>query len=294
MLHEPSYSPTYSYSRLAIAVALATGRRAVEVLYTGQFTKLDAHLLAFTGQAKKRAGTDQNITLRIPILAEADLILKAVHSIRHTPELAKLRERIHNANTEREARSEVNKVASVTLNATIKRLFGDAFTFKDTRAIYARLVYTQYFRTPPWEHIDEDEFFRLILGHQDYETIKSYKCIQLDANGVDFSPSTQQIAIVPELIEALRDFDISPAGRGAIGIHTFVRFILAVAPGTPITQTLLNRRAGEVIERLSTQQIEIPEALRTIKSFGRPAVQKYLSFAKTVIDPYNAACLSAD
>jgi hypothetical protein len=294
LLHEPSYSPSYSYSRLAIAVALATGRRAVEVLYTGQFTKLDTHLLAFTGQAKKRAGTDQNITLRIPVLAEADLILKAVHSIRHTPELAKLRERTQSANTERDARLEVNKVASVTLNATIKRLLGEAFTFKDTRAIYARMVYTHYFRTPPWEHIDEDEFFRLILGHQDYETIKSYKCIQLDANGVDFSPATQQIAIVPELIEALRDFDISPAGRGAIGIHRFVKFILAVAPGTPITQTLLNRRAGEVLERLQTQQIDIPEPLRSLKTFGRPAVQKYLNFAKTVIDPYNAACLSAD
>jgi hypothetical protein len=294
LLNEPSYSPQYTYSRLAIAVALATGRRAVEVLYTGQFTKLDTHLLAFTGQAKKRAGTDQNITLHIPVLAEADLILKAVKAIRHTPELAKLRERTQTAKNEREARSEVNKVAAVSLNGTIKRLLGEAFTFKDTRAIYARMIYTQYFRTPPWEHIDEDEFFRLILGHKDYETIKSYKCIQLDPNGVDFSPTTQQIDIVPELIEALHNFDTIPAGRGASGIHEFVKFILKVAPGTPITQTLLNRRAGEVLERIKTQQIDIPEGLRTIKTFGRPAVQKYLTFAKSVVDPYNAACLSAD
>ncbi len=294
LLTEPNYSPHYSYSRIAIAVALATGRRAVEVLYTGQFAKLDTHLMAFTGQAKKRVGTDKRETLQIPVLADADLILKAVQALRNTPELARLRERTQTANNEREARSEVNKVAAVTLNGTIKRLLGEAFTFKDTRAIYARMVHAQYFRTKPWEMVDEDEFFRLILGHKDYETIKSYKCIQLDPQGVDFSPATQAITIVPELIENLRNLDVSPAGRGAVGIHEFVKFMLEVAPGTPITQTLLNRRAGEVLERLKTQQIAIPERFRTIKTFGRPASQKYLTFAKNVIDPYNAACLSAD
>ncbi|WML90789.1 protelomerase family protein [Thiothrix lacustris] len=280
------------YSHLAIGLALATGRRAVEVLYTGAFETTDNNaLLLFTGQAKKRPGMAQTEKMLIPILADADIILAGLAQLRASPEMVSLHKRAKAQPTEREGRAEINRTAA-NLNSAIKRMFGDNFTFKDTRAIYSRMVCDRFFRTGIWKDVDEDEFFRQILGHDDYDTIKSYKRIQLDKDGINLSTFANQVDMADDLVDAIQNLDLSKQGRGMNSIHQFVCFIVENAPGTPITQTLLNKKAGELLQRLKSQNIAIPEHLASVKAFGRPTVQKYLDFSDAVIAPYNTACVT--
>lgn len=292
LLTEATKGDGYSYSRLAIGVALATGRRAVEVLYTGKFSKVDDHTLQFVGQAKKRPGTDQKEKMTIPTLLDADMVLEGISRMRSTPELIELRKRVKEKPTEREGRNEVNRISASTLNKTIKRVFGEPFSFKDTRAIYARMAHDRFFRTGTWVDMDEDEFFRNVLGHDDYETIKAYRCIQLDKHGLDLSPATNEVDVADSLVEAICKLDVEQEKSGIKGVHAFVKFAVTYAPGTPITQTLLNKRAGDLLQRLREQDVEIPTDVAGTKAFSRPLVQKYLEMAAIVISPYNAACES--
>ncbi len=179
----------FDYARLAIGIALATGRRAVEVLYTGDFQPLDDFTVYFTGQAKKRAGTegDTPLTLIIPTLIPAEWVISSMLRLHTLPFIRNMHERLAEQPNERLSRNMVNKITTATLNNRVKQIMGEDFTFKDSRAIYARMAYARFFNTHLWQHIDEDEFFRRLLGHQDYETIKAYRCIQLDETGIDFS-----------------------------------------------------------------------------------------------------------
>ena len=64
---------------LSIAVALATGRRAIEVMVQGSFNRKGKNLLEFAGQAKDRGRTG---SYEIPCLVDADLITDAMKRIR--------------------------------------------------------------------------------------------------------------------------------------------------------------------------------------------------------------------
>ncbi|MEN9501714.1 MAG: Vibrio virus [Pseudomonadota bacterium] len=286
----------FDYARLAIGIALATGRRAVEVIYTGQFQLIDEHTLYFTGQAKKRAGTegDTPTKLTIPTLVPAPLVVASMQQLRALEPMLDLQARMAQEPNERLSRALVNKVTSINLNVKIKQLMGETFTFKDTRAMYARMAYAQFFNTHYWQNIDEDEFFRRLLGHQDYETVKAYRCIQLDSAGLDFSPTIITRHVDETLLTAFKTLDVSGAGRGVQKLHQFVCFVVENAPGTQFNQTMLNKKAGQVLQFMQLQNIVIPEHFQGIQQFSRPVTQRYLQLAHDLLETYHRTCTDTD
>ncbi|WP_343794977.1 protelomerase family protein, partial [Sphingomonas trueperi] len=68
-LVDGEYRPYYSH--LALGLALATGRRSIEVLKTGRVKKVGRYQVEFSGQAKKRGGVDYSQAYHIYTLVDA-------------------------------------------------------------------------------------------------------------------------------------------------------------------------------------------------------------------------------
>ena len=286
----------FDYARLAIGIALATGRRTVEVIYTGAFAWFDENTVIFTGQAKKRAGTEEDGETRliIPTLVPATLVIASMEQLRQLATMQDLQERLAQQPNERLSRDLVNKVTAMNLNLKIKKLMGDSFTFKDTRAIYARMAYQRFFNTHLWQHIDEDEFFRRLLGHQDYETIKAYRCIQLDEAGLDFSTAINVKPIPAALIQAFHTVEVEAQSRGVKKLHLFICFVLDHAPGTQFTQSFLVRKAGDILKHLAGQGVTIPDALNGTQGFSFAIIKRYFALIQPLLSEYQQYCIGSD
>ncbi|WP_329502364.1 protelomerase family protein [Pseudomonas aeruginosa] len=163
--------PFFSY--LALGLALATGRREVEILKLAKFEKVGEFELEFSGQAKRRGGVDYGDSYRIYTLLQADVVLEAFAKLRAMPEVLELQ---HLDNTE------VNRRVAKTLNTQAKRVFGNQErVFKDSRAIWARVVFELHFtRDARWAKVNETVFWREMLGHEDMDTQESYKAFKID------------------------------------------------------------------------------------------------------------------
>jgi len=65
-------------NHMSLALALATGRRAWEVLVLGRFKKVGEFELEFSGQAKKRGGVDYGASYRIYTLIAYENVLASI------------------------------------------------------------------------------------------------------------------------------------------------------------------------------------------------------------------------
>jgi hypothetical protein len=186
-----------SYTSVAWAIALLTGRRSVEILYHAEFKKLDNETVMFSGQAKKREGTVAK-PYAIPVLADADVVIGALKRLRDMPNV-----KVYNSGTgtfkgkevaystlgKRELNEAINQNTTGVLNAKAKQLMKDkAEVFKNTRGIYARHC-SDTFRVEgnPWDGYNEDEFLKAILGHASTKEIKHYRQVELkNEEGADW------------------------------------------------------------------------------------------------------------
>jgi hypothetical protein len=95
----------------------------------------------------------------------------------------------------------------------------DRRTFKDTRAIYARITYEAFFcHDPRWKNVDEDVFFSEILGHDDENTQLHYKQFKLHNFSRSWRPKT---GIENKRLAALQALDDQMPGfaRGDAGVR---------------------------------------------------------------------------
>lgn len=234
----------YSFSRLALGIGFATGRRAVEVLWQGQFEKAGDNMLRFRGQAKKRGGADYSDEYTIYTTVDADIVMNAIAQLRQLPEIKELA--VYEKLGEVKRNDAINKRCAKTLNTVAKEFFKDeSRVFKDSRAVWARMVYELHFKTDPrWAKKDEDIFWREMLGHDDVETQKSYKQFKLE-----FDDAPAPAAAKPEKFEsrldALAALDAEMAERKAMNkIHEWAKGKLKEDPDAHITQTLIIRELG--------------------------------------------------
>lgn len=252
--------PKFAYSLLALGLAGATGRRLIEVVYQGQFEKIDKHRLRFTGQAKKRGGTDPSDVYEIYTLVDADIVLRALDIMRNLPEGKALHDfdnlpeaerntqiswRVH-ASLNRAANRELPAVCSVEKNPadsdeeyTAKR----KREFKDTRTIYARIAYDLFYKTDKrWKGKDEDIFWRDLLGHEGLKTLQNYKQFE-----VHYPPITEPkpAETKPEKlsrIDALKALDAEVEKRKAFGkMHEWAKEQVTANPSAIITKSQLIR-----------------------------------------------------
>ncbi|MCL9783629.1 telomere resolvase, partial [Vibrio sp. S4M6] len=184
-------SSSHSWEAIAIGIALATGRRAIEVLMQGEFEKIDKHRLMFSGQAKKREGIE-NDSFEIYCLTDADVLLDAFKRLRLFPNIVGLQ----NLETDRfyTLNELVNNRTAGPLNKFMTDLMSNmpitsgetksTWVYRDTRAIYAKIVFELYFKADKrWKNKDENMFYQELLGHENLDAQKHYMQFKVDNAG---------------------------------------------------------------------------------------------------------------
>jgi hypothetical protein len=233
----------YSFSRLALGIGFATGRRSVEILKQGEFKVLDKQRMEFSGQAKKRGGADYSDSYTIYTLVDANLVMQAIEQMRQLPEVVALDD--FDELPEVKRNDAINKRCAKTLNTTAKQFFDDnERVFKDSRAIWARLVYELFFkRDKRWAKKDEDVFWQEMLGHEDMETQKAYK--QFKINYDEPEATAAEPVKFKTRLEAMMALDEEMAERPALlKIHDWAKGRLKQDPNATINQSVITREIG--------------------------------------------------
>lgn len=254
-----------TFSHLALGIAMSTGRRAFEVLTQGRFEKAGEFELEFSGQAKQRLGVDYSSSYRIYTLVAADVVLDAIKRMRSLPEGAGLQGM---------DATEVNRRTAKTLNELAKRVFRDTSrVFKDTRAIWARIMFETHFaHDARWAKKSAEVFWREMLGHEDLETQESYK--QFKIHYEDEAP-----VAAPKFssrLEGLKTLDEHPQIKGRAGlerIHAWVKSAIEADPLVKINQRAISVNVGSY----------------------RPNIKEYLDLAADALGvPAHAASVVAE
>lgn len=256
---------------LAFALAAVSGRRMIEIILTGQFKKISKYKILFSGQVKKRT-EDETFEREIYTLIDSNLFIKKIKLLRALPALKNIDDLISdNALEGRLIRNDkivINSVFSRYLNDFTKIFFNDRQrVFKDTRSIYARIVYEKYFKNDSrWTSVDEDVFFAEILGHDDDETQLHYKQFKLE----NFDPKYTPIEQENRRLTALKslDDDIPRLARldAAVKIHEWVKTEVEKNPDANIT-TYTIRKNLTVKPTIVSKYIKyVAEALQLTKN----------------------------
>lgn len=256
-LIDGEYRAYFSY--LALGLALATGRRSIEVLKVGRIKKVGQYEVEFSGQAKRRGGVDYSDAYHIYTLVDADLVIEAWEELRSLPEASEL-QGLDN--------SEVNRRTAKTLNTLAKRILGsDERVFKDSRAIWARLVFELHFsRDQRWKRVTEDVFWREMLGHEDMDTQRSYRAFKIDYDEPEAADEPEyEYASRLEALRALDGADELEKSAAMARVHAWVKEQIEQEPEASITQSLISRELGTY----------------------RPAIKSYLELAQEALDTPN-------
>lgn len=205
---------------LAFALAAVSGRRMIEIMVQGEFEVVGKYEVMFYGQAKKRTGEDTG--RKIYVLCDPKIFVQRLKELRSAPaasDFDDIREML-NDGSYRAANVRIASILGNTFNQHAKDFFkDDRRTFKDTRAIYARITYEAFFRHDPrWKNVDEDVFFSEILGHDDENTQLHYKQFKLHNFTRSWRPQT---GIENKRLAALQALDDQMPGfaRGDAGIR---------------------------------------------------------------------------
>lgn len=256
-LDDGSWGPVRSH--MALALALATGRREWEVLVLGRFKKAGEYELEFSGAAKKRGGVDYSETYRIYTLIAADQVLAAMEALRSLPDVVELQSL--------DNRQFSLRVAS-SLNRAARQYLGDERVFKDSRAIWARIVFDLHFKVDRrWAKTNETVFWREQLGHEDMDTQESYKAFKIDYSGMadDDQPAAGGYRSRIEALEALDEHEQILKRESMQKIHAWVKGQIREYPEAPITQSLITREVGS----------------------GRQVIKDYLALADDALNTAN-------
>lgn len=205
---------------LAFALAAVSGRRMIEIMVQGEFEVVGKYEVMFYGQAKKRTGED--VGRKIYVLCDPKIFVQRLKELRSAPaasDFDDIRELL-NDGSYRAANVRIASILGNTFNQHAKDFFkDDRRTFKDTRAIYARITYEAFFRHDPrWKNVDEDVFFSEILGHDDENTQLHYKQFKLHNFTRSWRPQT---GIENKRLAALQALDDQMPGfaRGDAGVR---------------------------------------------------------------------------
>ncbi|HHK4358962.1 TPA: protelomerase family protein [Pseudomonas aeruginosa] len=246
------------FSHLTLGIALATGRREIEVLKLGRFKKAGEFELEFSGQAKRREGVDYSDSYRIYTLVSADLVLASIKALRDLPEVQELQGLDNVA---------VNNRVHSNLNQLTKRVFNDPRrVFKDSRKIWARAVFElHYARDAKWKKVNETVFWQAMLGHEDMSTQESYKAFKLD-----YTKPAEPVAEVSgkwanrlEALASLDGHERIKASSSLHKIHQWVKATVKAAPEARISQKAIQTNVGSYRPNIKEYLEIAAEALAT-------------------------------
>ena len=182
------YLATESIYKQLYALALACGRRFIEVAKQGNFEPLGEHRVTFSGQAKKRAG---HVEKPYPIytLIPANEFMAAVERLRDSQQLADIHKKVEEKKAEKgmvtpdfdnaffntiTATSSNYAAKTAMLKRGMAKKVGDdviyhdtntTVTFKDSRAIYAAIC-LQDWHEKDAPQLDDNAFVSQLMGHE--------------------------------------------------------------------------------------------------------------------------------
>jgi hypothetical protein len=255
---------------------MATGRRFIEVVKLGRFKKTGDFTLEFSGQAKKRGGVDYSETYEIYTAVDAQLCIDAFEQLRSLPEISSLDQ--YDKLGHVKSTDAINKRCAKTANEAAKKTFGrDSAVFKDSRAMWARIVFERNFKSDPkWAKKDEDVFWQEMLGHDDMETQKSYKGFKINYDDIDVDDSDEPPVTRSEAIQALDKLDAIQHRKAMLKLHEWVKEALANDPHAKITQSLITRTLGSsrlVISdymKLAGDALKLPACITELPEITKP------------------------
>lgn len=199
-------------------------------------------------------------------------MLEELAKLRAMPEVLELQ---HCDNTE------VNRRTAKTLNTVAKRIFErPEAVFKDSRAIWARIVFETHFnRDERWRRVNETVFWREMLGHEDMDTQESYKAFKIDyATPAQPAAPAAKFASRLEALQAL-DSHERIAGRPAMEkLHSWVKATVEASPEARISQKAIATNVGsyrglikEYLEDLAAEALATPNRVAEAVSPAVPA-----------------------
>lgn len=254
-LLSPVNLSVWKWEALATGIALATGRRAIEVLIQGEFEQTGKYSLSFSGQAKERTGIDHTNKFEIYSLIDADKVISAIEVLRNYPNIKAMikelndgrhyqfNELVHN----RTATHLNNFMRDMMSGANIDTGIGRNWVFKDTRAIYAAICFKLFFDTDDrWKNVDQDMFFQTLLGHSDPKAQAHYKQFKIKRAGSKWkSIVAKKKDRLTELELFNNNEDIINSSRGSmIKMHDNVKALIKQNPNVKITQRIIKDNFG--------------------------------------------------
>jgi hypothetical protein len=270
-LLSPINAEVWSWEALATGIALATGRRAIEVLVQGEFKKAGTYKLTFSGQAKERGGVDHENSFEIYSLIKADTVLAAIDTLRAYPKIESMISEL-NSGRHYQFNELVHNRTAAYLNDFMRAMMKDAdmytgipnrqWVFKDTRAIYAAICFKLFFDTDKrWAKMDQDMFFQTLLGHSDPKAQAHYKQFKI------LRPGDKWESIVAEAKDRLGELkkfdahaDIADS-KALARMHDNVKSLIQQDPDIKITQRAIKGNFGGNYETIRKYLAIVEEAL---------------------------------
>lgn len=162
-----NFISSYDYKKISIGLAVLTGRRMAEILYTGKFDIVDNSHVFFTGQLKQ----NDNQGYEIPVLCDANLIIKALSNLRVLRSYKSIKN--------------VNEKESGYLNKEVKKHFdkySKGLSMHDLRRFYAYVCYHYNFHSEAKAENRQtfDGYTKQILGHKILKSGESYKVLEVE------------------------------------------------------------------------------------------------------------------
>ena len=261
------------------ALALASGRRFIEIAKMGAFEYVSDNKVRFSGQAKKRAG-HQEQPYEIYTLIPASEFIESFGRLRESDKLAAIHARIE---AKREEKGMVtpdfdnaafNSTTAVSANDAAKQLMikhgmavsrddtatyhdtGTDVKFKDSRAIYASMCLKRWHESDA-RQLDDNAFVSSLMGHEGGTAHLNYRQFRIvDADPVAEPVAVEQLAepvAVEQLAEqqaskALESFNAAFAAidspkKSLVRCHEKTVAWAALNHGKELTQTSLDKHA---------------------------------------------------
>lgn len=269
------------FNSLVIGVALATGRRAVEVIHQGTFKAVNSHCILFGGQAKKGRGVVVK-PYEIPTLIDTGLIVDAVNRLRNTDKYKDLEKELKSIKPEKRNKA-INTACSRMLNYTAKRVLDpktkpkdSLVKFKDSRVIAVQAAILKIMPQPEYKKLDVNVFLERFNGHDGFKEFENYQHVAVTD---EQEPEPEEAKPISVSVNALEQADqaINDTGKKVLGkLHTNVK-ALAERTGLELTQAFIYK--GRMIDgtlqkaggslALIKQYLAIPEVAEAIETYNK-------------------------
>ncbi|HEQ3599481.1 TPA: hypothetical protein VGT19_005443 [Vibrio harveyi] len=251
------------WSSLTLGVALATGRRCVEVFHYGEFEEDARYSIKFKGVRKSEAKANEEYTF--PSLVESSLVIKAVEKLRASSKYKDVINKLsrggyHEAEFARRINQAIANKVNLHINVKLNEVLPKPvkWVFKDSRAIYARLSYAIYCancKKAGREPMQELGYFKSVLLHTDYNETLSYLQFRLTDS---------------ELVNAYQIGKARESGK-AVGFKSRLPLLVELTSHEGIQRRALQGCHHWVIEQIkANEDLEITTSLIRNEKGGSP------------------------